>query len=167
MKKACISFFVVVMMLMLPITAVSQTVQVLNIETITNGEVEVPEFRISLSERDELVNFIETSFTEEDKPEAYTLLNKIVTEVEEPGDSVDIYDVDPIELADALTVYVYEPINETELNNVKTPEDLTDLLDTYWGVTPSGFIENLFSGLFAENPLTKPRWQCILQLVNS
>jgi len=136
MKKRYIAFFIVVMMLMLPLSTATKTA---DIDNITQEEdVEIPKIVVTSEEKNELKSFIEEKFEGEDKTEAYNLLNRIINTALE---------VDLGELSDASILYIYNPIPEEELYGVTTANELDQLLNDYWGLTPQGFIQNLFGEL--------------------
>jgi hypothetical protein len=138
MKKILIACFFVVILLLLPISGVTQTAYIPKIRNISKLDEEIPKIYITEMQRIQLVNFIEGTFEEEEKFQAYNILNNVIN---------DDLEVDFVNLSNNLTLYIYTPIPEDDLNNVTNETELNDLLNTYWGINEEGFIENLFGTL--------------------
>ena len=135
MNKIIIVCFLVILMLMAPITVVAQTSMVEKIINSSLQNDELPKILITENQKSQLINFIEINFEGEEKIQAIDILNNII--------NADL-EVDLINLSNKLTLYIYEPIPEDELYSVTNENELNDLLNNYWGITEEGFIENLF-----------------------
>jgi len=59
----------------------------------------------------------------------------------------DDFKIDLIGLSNYLEIYIYTPINETELTSVSSMDDLDALILEYWGIDENGFIQNLFGSM--------------------
>jgi len=141
MKKILVAIFLVGIMLLVPISNAYRTSNNESIQ-ITEDDSELPRFVITDDEYSESIDFIEENFDEDEKPQAYNLLSRVVNTDENESE----LEIDLINLTyELLSIYI--PIPEEELNNINSEQDLDDLLNIYWGVTPSGFIENLFGEL--------------------
>lgn len=138
MKKIIIACFLVILMLIVPVKVVAQTS---NLQKILNSSLlneELPKILITEDQKIQLISFIEINFEGEDKIQAIDILDDII--------NVDL-EVDLINLSNKLKLYIYEPIPEYDLYSVTNENELNDLLNTYWGVTEEGFIENIFGSL--------------------
>ena len=138
MKKVSIACFLVMIMLMIPVTVVAQTSKMQKINNSSLLNEELPKILITENQKNQLINFIEINFEGEEKIQAMDILENII--------NADL-EVDLINLSNKLKLYIYEPIPEDELYSVTNENELNDLLYTYWGVTEEGFIENLFGSL--------------------
>jgi len=140
MKKIIIAIFFATIMLMLPLASVSKEVNTDTIKNFTSVDQDTPEVYITVSERNELKDFINDSFEEEDKPEANDIIDNILSLNTE---FIVKYNVDMVELSNVLnSSYYYQPIPDEELNNVEYPYELNQLIDKYWN-----FEENPFGDL--------------------
>jgi len=138
MKKVLIACFFVIIMLLVPVTAITQTADISELRSVSQLDEEIPRIFITEEQMIQLVNFIEGNFEDGEKVQAIDILNNVInTELE----------VDLVNLSNKLTLYIYTPIPEDALNNVSTENELNNLLYNYWGVTEEGFIENLFGTL--------------------
>jgi hypothetical protein len=99
---------------------------------------EIPKIFITEQQKIQLVNFIEGNFEEEEKVQAFDILNNIIK---------NDLEVDLVNLSNKLALYIYTPIPEDELYNITNEVELNDLLNNYWGISEDGFIENLFGSL--------------------
>lgn len=144
MKKIFVAYFLVGIMLMVPIASAVQTSNISKNKTSTLNN-EMPEFFITKKDRDAIDLFIETNFEEDDKSEAINVVNTIIL----PNFQVDI-----LALADAFQEYTFEYIPENELDAILQIEDpdealaqLKLLIEDYWGFKDGSFLKNLFQEL--------------------
>jgi len=138
MKRIFIAIFLLIIMLMVPVTTATKTADIPKIKNILPNNIDPPQFYITVEELNGLYNYIDENFEdEEDRTAAYELVEEII--------STDL-EVDIIQLADASEEYGYRFIPDTELNQVTSKEELNDLLNEYW-VKNGGLIENLFGDL--------------------
>ena len=139
MRKICLAFFMAILMLLVPITTVAYRSDITIADNFNvSNEEEIPRFYITELQNQTLNSFVENNFEGTEKEEAIVLLEEVIKEDLEVNISA---------LANKFSLYVYIPIPESKLNDVKTSQDLDDLLEEYWGVTEQGFISNLFSQL--------------------
>ena len=138
MRRYILAILIAGLMLLVPISSVAQQKNVYNNHIVEDDVEELPSFYITEQQKIILNNFIENNFEGEEKTEAITVLNDIIE---------NDLEINIAELANKLSLYIYVPIPQEELNEVTTHEDLDNLLSDYWGLTEGGFIENLFSQL--------------------
>ncbi len=144
MKKIFIAYFLVGIMLMVPIASAVQTSNITKNKTSTLDD-EMPEFYVTKKDRDAIDLFIETNFDGEDKTEAINVVDTII---------LPDYEVDILALADAFQEYTFKYIPEGELNAILDIEDpdealveLRQLIEDYWGFKDGSFLKNLFQEL--------------------
>ncbi|MCK5636622.1 MAG: hypothetical protein KAH91_04295, partial [Thermoplasmatales archaeon] len=132
MKKAIVACFFAIIMMLVPVTAVSQTTDIKNIPPVNLEDA--PEIYIPLEELDELNNFINANYEEgEDKDTAEEIRDSIFTTLVD-----DHIKVDMIELETKVREYGFQPIPVNLLNNVQNKEELNQLIRDYW------LLEDLF-----------------------
>jgi len=141
MKKIFIAIFLAIIMLMLPVTAVAQTTNLKTISKISIFNEEPPKIFITPEERIELDNYIEQNFDGDLKNDAINIVNGIIS----PN-----YEVNTVALAEAISLYFYNPIPEEKLTSDITREELDLLLEEYWGIKDGVFTTNLFGGLISK-----------------
>jgi len=141
MRKVIIACFLAILMLMLPVTSVSQTVNTSNITNTSNLNDGIPQIFINDTNFKKINAFIETNFEGDDKVEAYGIRDDII------GDDLK---VDIVNLAVAFLEYNFQPIPENKLDAVTNMEELNDLLEIYWNVINGEFFRNFFGKLIDE-----------------
>jgi len=146
MKKVIIACFLAILMLMVPVTSVSQTVNTSNITKPSDFDNEIPQIFITDADLKEINDFIET-FGGDDKVEAYGIRDDII------GDDLK---VDIVNLAVDFLEYNFQPINDTDLDDIielaiyntsGASNELKKLLEENWNIVNGEFIENLFGKL--------------------
>ena len=137
MKKVVIASFFAFLMLMVPFTAVSQTSNINNVNTEPLGTGEVPIILITKDQNNDIINFIEGNFDEENKEAAYNIKNLIIQPY-----SGDYYKVNVEELADAWATYSYQPIPQSEIDDIPygNIELLRDLVNMKWAANLFGVL---------------------------
>jgi hypothetical protein len=138
MKKIIVTTFLTIMLLMISISSAMQTTNKSVDKTYYISNEELPEFYITSEQSNILNNYIETNFEGDEKQIAQDIVNNIINE--------DLK-VDLVNLSNYLEIYIYTPINETELASVSSMDDLDALILKYWGIDENGFIKNLFGPL--------------------
>ncbi len=138
MRKIIIACFLVFLMLMTPITSIAQNSKMRDIRNNTLTSEDLPKILITEDQKNQLINFIEINFKEDEKIMAFDILNNII--------NTDL-EVDIVNLSNKLSLYIYVPIPEDELYGVTNEAELNNLLLNYWSITEKGFIENLFGSL--------------------
>lgn len=139
MKKILIVFFLVFLMLLAPMTSVAKTTNSQNqIKTTINDDIDPPKIFLSDEDQLELNTYINSNFQGDEQDQAKNIANNIVAS----DGGVDIN-----ELFDLLMLYGYPQINEEELKQVSTKNELNQLLDDFWGVKNGVFTENIFGNL--------------------
>lgn len=130
MKKILIACFFAALMLMLPLTSVSKTVDIDKIKNFTSFNEEAPEIFITKKERNDLDDYVNRTYEEPNHKEANNIIKSIISSDPEADER---YLVDMIELSNFLnSSYYYQPIPEDELNNVNSSAELNQLIDKYW-----------------------------------
>jgi hypothetical protein len=132
MKKVFIACFLAILMLMVPITISVKTVNISNIDD------ETPQFYITEEGLKIINTFIDEQFEGDNWATAHDIVNNIIKQ--------DL-EVDIISLADAIVEHGFEPINETDLNNVASIDELNQLLEEHWNIINGEFIRNIFGEL--------------------
>jgi len=136
MKKAIIACFLVIMMLMVPISSVGKTVDTKSVNNILSNNDETLAIYITEKEFSNLNQYINDNFEGDEKEQADTILNDIVSFDEEYKQ----YRVNISKLSDTLDLYgYYQPIPEDLLANAQTKTQLLDLINDYWDVTDYPF----------------------------
>jgi hypothetical protein len=140
MKKFFIACFLVVIMLLLPVTSAVSQSNITKIKPVTSLNQETPQFFLTPDQYLEIVLYIEINFEGEEKDQAYAIVDNII------GTDMKL---DPIKLAEAWDEYGYQAIPEEELNDpTLTLEDLKDLLNYYWAFNLFGDFLAFITGLF-------------------
>ena len=117
MKKILVAIFLVGIMLLVPISNAYRTSNNESIQ-ITEDDSELPRFVITDDEYSESIDFIEENFDEDEKPQAYNLLSRVVNTDENESE----LEIDLINLTyELLSIYI--PIPEEELNNINSEQD--------------------------------------------
>ncbi len=138
MKKIIATIFLTILMLTLPVLSAYQTANISVKKSFYMSNEELPEFYITSEQNNILNNYIETNFEDDEKQIAQNIVNNIIN---------DDFKVDLINLSNYLEIYIYTPINETELTSVSSMDDLDALILEYWGIDENGFIQNLFGSM--------------------
>jgi len=132
MKKVIIACFLVIMMLMVPISSVGKTVNIKSVNNILSNNDETPAIYITEKEFSTLNHYINGNFEGDEKEQADTILNDIISYDEEYKQ----YLVNISKLSDTLDLYgYYQPIPDDLLANVQTKNQLLDLINDYWDIT--------------------------------
>ena len=139
MKKIIVAFFVAFIMLMIPVTVNSVTIEMKNKSGIDNEENEVePQMYITTSQRGELILFIDINFEGEDKVEANAILDDILTYDSE----YEVYDVEVDPLVDAVEEYsYYHIIPQEDIDNAGSITELRQLIIDFWTFVQYPFAE--------------------------
>lgn len=139
MKKIIIAIFCAALMLVLPITSTALNTSVKSTLISANND-EMPTIFITMEQKAELDNFVNSIADNTAKQEAKSLVNTIAI-LEK-----DHYKIDMEALANALSRIGFRPIPEEKLNpdNILTIDEqyLNQLLDEYWGLNNWKFKNN-------------------------
>ncbi len=138
MRKIFFACFIAMLMLLLPLSAATNSTNKHNPQIITTNDEEKPKIYITEQQNSTINNFIENNFEPNDKQEAYNIKEKIIQK--------DLQ-VDLFELSNASLLYNYNPIPQYKLNSTTDKEELNQLLLEYWGISSDGFKESLFGSL--------------------
>ncbi len=142
-KKIIIASFFVFLMLLVPFTAVSETINKDRIKNFTNFYEEAPKVYINEEENEDLNDYVDDTYSGEDKTEAKNIVDSIISNNPELEDT---YLVDMVQLSDIIeSSYYYRAIPDKDLNDVTTKAQLNDLIDEYWN-----FDEYIFEGLIVK-----------------
>jgi hypothetical protein len=135
MRKIILAFFVAILMLLIPVATNAVTVDIEN-KNYTISDEEEPKIFITPEERDTLELFIEDNFDEEEKTEAYGILNDVLSYDSE----YELYLVDVDPLVQVIEQYSYfKIIDEEDIQNVQNHDELYNLIDTYWSYSDYPF----------------------------
>jgi len=138
MKKIIIAIFLAIIMLLIPVASDVQTANISFDKNLYVASEELPEFYITSEQSIILSNYIDANFEGAEKQTAQNIVNNIVN---------NELEVNLTNLANNLEIYIYAPINETELYSVSSMGELDALILEYWGFDANGFLQNLFGSL--------------------
>jgi hypothetical protein len=125
-------------MLLIPVASAVQTANISVDKNLFMASDELPEFYITSEQSIILSSYIDAYFEGEEKQTALNIVDNIVN---------NELEVNLTNLANNLEIYIYAPINETELYNISSMAELDALIFEYWGFDADGFLQNLFGSL--------------------
>jgi len=138
MRKIFLAIFLAIIMLLIPVSSAVQTANISVDKKFYAASEELPEFYITSEQSIILTSYIDANFEGNEKQEAIDIVNNIVNSELE---------VNLTNLANNLEIYIYAPINQTELSEVKSMAQLDALILEHWGFDENGFLQSLFGAL--------------------
>ena len=141
MKKVFITFFLVALMLLLPINTAIKTDYASNVKIDSETDEESPQLFITKSQYATLDSFIENNFEGEVKQEAISIVDNVTSYDPEERH----YKINMSFLIDAVDEHgYYKVISESELADVGSKSELNQLINERWNFSarPLGILIN-------------------------
>ena len=148
MRKVLIACFLSILMLMVPITAVSRTANLNDTKNIIDEEKVISSqnseirFYITNSDYNQIVGYIENYIPDDRQVEAYDIVDYIIT-----PHAVYGYEVDMEKLGEKWIEYGFHSIDPDLIDNADTLEVLETLLRAEWVFDILGEFVNFITGI--------------------